>query len=176
MSKKALALAAALALLGSGASAKARDTLSQIMAQGDWHADLGRSIETGAPDECIATTLQGGFNFVFLSGADERLSEVEVVISHPTWAFTPGAAGNIDINIQGYIVSFRAYELDFPSPLVGKISSDTFRRLTDAMTRASSMTVTVGKAAPIALSLTGSTAVMRAFETCSGMNKFNPFK
>ena len=50
-----------------------------------------------------------------------------------------------------------------------EIDLDAFHKLVAAMDKAGSMTVTVGKAGPVTVSLNGSTVVVRAFETCAGI-------
>jgi hypothetical protein len=49
------------------------------------------------------------------------------------------------------------------------VDTPSIQPMLDAMAKASAMSVTAGKAAPISVSLLGSSKVLNAFRTCAGI-------
>lgn len=178
MGRNAWGLVAAIALVAPLATASADESLLPIAIQGDWMAVAHRSSEIAPPDVCAATTPVGKGGFVFWTDG----TSLEARVLNPSWSLPAGVQGNIDISVKGDDVSLPV-SANESTMLSAEIDLDAFHKLVAAMDKAASMTVTVGKAAPVTVSLSGSTVAIRAFETCAGIPASttapagaNPFK
>lgn len=175
---RAWRLVTIIAVLIPLATASAGEDLRPIAAQGDWIAVEHSPSEIAPPDVCAATTRAGEGAFLFWTDG----ISLQARVLNPSWSLPAGVQGNIGISVPGDDVSLPVTD-NQSTMVVAEIGLDAFHQLVAAMDRAGSMEVTVGKAAPVAVSLSGSTVVVRAFETCAGIPAntsappgANPFK
>lgn len=178
MGARVWGLVAMIALVPVLGIANADEMMQPLAQQGAWFAMAHHPSMVAPPDICLASTVAGHGLFAFWT--DGLTLEARMVNS--SWSLPSDVQGNIEINVQGDDVSLPVSENN--STMVGaEIDLDAFHKLVAAMDKAGSMIVTVGKAAPVTVSLNGSTAVVRAFETCadipadtSAPKGANPFK
>jgi hypothetical protein len=106
---------------------------------------------------------QTGFTF----RADRDSVEVRVVNS--AWSLPSDVQGTITVTVPGWHATF-----DITSNTSDMVSATIEQAdllpMFAAMDKAAAMTVAVGKAPPLTISLAGSTRVTDAFRTCAGIN------
>jgi hypothetical protein len=163
-----------LAVLAS-APAGADEGLYPLAAGGDWVAVAHKDSLVAPPDVCVALALGGKVGF----RADANYFQIRVMDN--SWSLPPNVEGTVTISVGQW-----KQELDIDDNTANTVNITTtepdISDLFDAMDKAITMTVTVGKAPPFNVSLAGSTRVTNAFRTCAGMQASpkgsgsNPFK
>ncbi len=147
-----------------------------VLAQsGNWVAMAHRVSVTAAPDVCIVFPLEA--NVAFRADDDG----VDFRVTDKSWSLPANTTGSIIVSAGDWktelaIAENTATTIDAPLSASGALAFFA------AMDKSASMTVTVGKAKPFAVSLTGSTRATNAFRTCAGIHSNsetpggNPFK
>lgn len=140
--------------------AVAEERFSTLAVGGDWHAVAYHESLISAPTMCGAMNLRTGV--LFRVDADD--AQIRVVDNN--WSLPADVVGSISIKIGDYSDTWDITE-NTAVMVAAATTRDDLVRLLDAMDRAASMAVTVGKAKPIATSLVGSTRATNAFRTCA---------
>jgi hypothetical protein len=156
-------------------AAVADERLVPLAQSGDWIAVSHKASITAPPDVCIAFNQRAGIAF----RSDGNTFEFRVI--NDKWSLPASVEGSVVIVIGDWKLT-----LDISDNTDNSISADVepaeVLTLLAAMDKASTMTVTAGKAKPIVASLTGSSKVANAFRTCAGIEGSsgkggeNPFK
>ncbi len=150
---------AALALSG-GSNAVADDGITPIAAEGDWMATEHQDSITDAPDVCMAMELPAEFAL----RADSN--DVEFRLVNTSWALPADVSGNMNLAVNGNKYSL-AITSNTNNMVAAAVSDEQLLAIAGDMNKSGSMTVTVGNAPPVQVSLSGSNSVMTAFLTCA---------
>ena len=152
-----VAVGCALPLQGS-----AEEMVVPLAQSGDWITAAHRTSITAAYDACLTTNLASGVAF--------RIDRESILmrVSDRSWSLPAGVTGSVSVQIGDWKETFPIGGND--STMVDVVLSPSVAvKIFDAMDKASAMTVAVGKAKPIQVSLSGSTRATNAFRTCGGM-------
>ena len=157
---------AILALAASFAPAHGQEQIMPLAASGQWAAVARKANMVAPPDICMAINASAGIAF----RADMMTVEIRVI--DKSWSLPAGVEGTISISLPGYDKEWPIFdnEATMVSVLLGREGAE---QLMDAMDKAATMTVKIGKAAPKTVSLTGSTTATNAFRTCARLRGTN---
>ncbi|HEY4041387.1 MAG TPA: hypothetical protein VGM32_06020 [Rhodopila sp.] len=129
---------------------------------------------TARPDVCLAINSHG---IAFRSNEDG----VQLRVIDHRWSLPSGVTGSVTVGVGGWSQSFDID--DNTSEMVNaETPQDDLAEMFSRMDKATSMTIAVGKAKPLQVSLVGSTKATTAFRTCAGVTsnsaspESNPFK
>lgn len=170
----ASAFAAVVIVLGAK-SVRADEGIYPLAASGDWYAAEHRPNMTGRPDVCIAMNMVQGVAFRAGYGG------VEFRVINSKWSLPSHVQGEVSITV-GSVKQTLEIDANDSTFVSASVSPEFLVPLFTAMDDAANMSVTVGKAKPVIVSLTGSTRVTNAFRTCAGINSnaktpgSNPFE
>jgi hypothetical protein len=173
---RAVVAVTALAVLGIG-SAAADEQLSPIAASGDWVAMAHRTSMVAQPDVCAALTISNGT----MVGLRASGQDIELRVANDGWSLPAEVSGDVHLAIADWSADLEVGS-NMDSWVAAPISQDQIGPLLQKASQASAMTVTVGKAKPITVSLAGSAKVLNAFRTCADIHGGdakggdNPFK
>jgi len=175
MAKSYLGAAALAYSLACPTLANADDHLMPIAQSGDWIAMAHKVSLTAPPDVCIAFNLSAGIAL----RADGNTIQLRVIDGK--WSLPVSVQGSVLISIGDWKLPLEINDNTSDSISAALKPMEIFALLA-TMDKATTMTVTAGKAKPIPVSLTGSAKVANAFRTCagieggSGKGGENPFK
>lgn len=149
-----------LALLTS--PAQAEEQLRPLASSGAWIAMAHSPSMTEPDDVCLLASGGAASMVAFRFGQDH----LEFRVADPKWALPAAVKGAVVIS-AGQVT--RTYEIADNSDhsVVTIVPDGDMRDLFAAMDKASFMAVTVGKAAPLRVSLAGSIKATSAFRTCA---------
>ncbi len=140
----------------------ADEQIVPIAESGDWVAMEHRPSMMDPPDVCLAANTEAT---VLLRDDGTTL---EVRSSNKSWSLPDGVQGNFAIAVNNNSYSFNIdYNTD--SMVSATVDADKVSALLDDMAKAASLKLTIGKDAPISVSLDGSTKALNAFRTCAGI-------
>ena len=153
----------------------ADEQMRPLAIGGDWAAFQHSQGMTAAPDLCVAVNARANVGF--------RASEtgVELRVSNRSWSLPAGVEGEIVIAVSE-LKSTARIGANTEDSVAAAMAEEDYVPLFAAMTKAPAMTIAVGKAKAINVSLAGSAKVMNAFRTCAGIRGNdhkggeNPFK
>jgi hypothetical protein len=142
--------------------ARADEQMMPLAISGEWAAMAHKPSMTQPPDVCVAMNPKTGV--AFWSDGDS----VQIRVLNEAWSLPASVKGQIMVAVGNVKLSFDIN--DNTNKMVdANMESAEYQPLFGAMDSASSMMVTVGKAAPIAVSLLGSSKATNAFKTCAGI-------
>lgn len=143
--------------------ASAEEVLRIAATAGDWAMMTHQPSTISRVDMCMMVNQSAGV----LLRADADRTEVRVF--NRTWSLPAHVEGTIRAKVGALD---RSYDIDDNTDqlISAPMDRSEIKELLDAMDQASSMTVFVGKAPPISVSLSGSTKVANAFRTCAQIN------
>jgi hypothetical protein len=156
-----LALASA-ALLGNCVSARAEEQMVPLAISGDWVAMAHRPDMIARADVCIVFDAKRGVALRSGNGV------VQLRVTNSSWSLPADVQGNITVNVDAWNAIF---EIDDNTDTMvnAEIADNLIEPMFAAMDKASNMSITVGKAKPVVVSLSGSTRATNAFRTCAGI-------
>ena len=145
------------------ASAMADESMRPIARSGDWIAFAHSETMIAKPDVCVAASMPSGV--ALRSGEDE----IQLRVVDQKWSLPTGVSGSVTISVG---VWSKSIDIDdnTDTTISVVLPPDIYAPMFEAMDKASTMLVTVGKAKPINVSLAGSTKVTNAFRTCAGIS------
>lgn len=158
-----------IALLGLGLSlmavcglARADEEVVPLAEGGDWVALSHHASMTAGVDVCIVLNARNDIGF----RADR--DGMVLRVNNETWALPTSVQGDILLSVGQWKTTLN---ITFNSATMvdAVISRDVVLPMFGAMDNASVMSVTVGKAKPLSVSLVGSTRATNAFRTCVGI-------
>jgi hypothetical protein len=170
-------LLVASAFLVSGiVTANAEEETHIITSSGEWAAMSHSPSQLAPADTCMAVTIAG--NSVFMLRIDEETKEIRVV--NKKWTLPSGVTGSFNVTIGSYHKSFDI-EHNTDVMVTTEVDSDGLVEFINAMDKGSTITVSAGKSAPMAFTLSGSTRVTNALKVCAGIHEAskpgaNPFE
>jgi len=151
-----------IGLLFAPGVARADERLVPLAISGDWVALAHQTSITARPDVCLVSNPVNGV--AFRAGFEG----VQFRASNSGWSLPTAVHGTIVILIGDWTSSFEIS--DNTDTMVNvEVPNDIVLPMFSAMDKASVMTVTIGKAKPILVSLAGSTRATNAFRTCAGI-------
>jgi hypothetical protein len=117
---------------------------------------------TAAPDMCVAMNISAGL----MLRVDAQTAEVRVI--DQAWSLPADVDGEISIAVGDWK---QVYPVGHNSSIMvaAIMESSDLTEMMGAMDKATTMTVTVGKSKPKAVSLAGSTKATNAFRTCANL-------
>jgi hypothetical protein len=173
--KSLMRVAGLLAILVASGSASADEQVTTLADSGEWAAVAHRGSVVGAPDVCIAGNMAQGFLFRTSS------EEFEVRVYNVNWSLPANVSGSIAIRAGAWAKDI-SITGNTDNMVTAQMVQTDLIDLLSAMDKLSTLSVSVGKAKPIAVSLAGSARVTNAFRTCAGipgnsaMPGSNPFQ
>ena len=152
-------------ILGIAASgvAMADEMMVPLVVSGDWAALAHRPTMLAAPDACMVGNFGKGLAF----RADSETIELRMM--DKKWSLPADIQGSIVVSVGAWKATLEI-DSNTSNLVAAVIERDALGPMFAAMDKASSMTVTVGKAPPTVISLAGSTRATDAFRTCAGIN------
>jgi hypothetical protein len=173
---RAKAAALCLATLATGAGVSyADEEMVPLAISGEWVAAAHHPSQIAPPDVCMAFDIKSAVAF---RASDDG---TEFRVSDNKWSLPPRAEGDILISI-GTLSTVLHIDWNDATMVSAPVAFPALIPMFDAMDKAPSMSVTVGKAKPLLVSLVGSTRATNAFRTCAGINSnaaspgSNPFE
>jgi hypothetical protein len=166
---------AALIVCSCPLMAIADEQMVPLAQSGEWVAMAHKVSITARPDVCVAFNLRAG---IALRGDGDT---VEFRVIDKNWSLPASVTGDVLIAVGGWNLTLAINDNTEDSISSEMKPADIVALLTN-MDKAATMAVTVGKAKPISVSLTGSSKVANAFRTCAGIEDGstkggeNPFK
>jgi hypothetical protein len=161
----AVVLTACPLALGLARPALADETMVQLATGGDWMALAHRPSMVAAPDVCLAVYQSSSGNNIALR-IDNH--DVEFRVGNEDWSLPSGVAGTIKVAV-GTWYTFMDVAFNTNDRVDAMMSRDQLVGMVKVMDNAAAMMVTIGHAAPIPVSLNGSTKVTNALLTCAGI-------
>lgn len=156
-------------------SAFANEQTRILAATGDWAA-LAHSVDlVSPPDVCLLGHRSSGLAFRH----DANGTEARMI--NKSWSLPAGIEGTITIAAGTWnkTIPIRA---NTDTAVAAIVDDDDLSPMFAAIDRAATMTIKVGKAKPVVISLAGSTKATNAFRTCAGIKSTtrlpggNPFE
>jgi hypothetical protein len=142
-------------------TATAGEMTVPLAMSGDWSAAAHKPDMISPPDICVASNRKGlGFR------ADSKTFQVRM--TNESWSLPVNVQGEILISIGTWSRSL-SIAANTDTGVAAIMDPDDLAPMFAAMDRASTMSVKVGKAPPVVMSLSGSTKVTNAFRTCAGI-------
>jgi hypothetical protein len=138
--------------------ARADEQLTPLAISGSWAALAHQSSVIAPPDVCVVFDATSGV------ALHADVGGIQLRIANRDWSLPTGVIGTIVISVGGWSHSF---EIDANTN--AEVPQDVIGPMFDAMDKSISMSVVVGKAKPIPVSLSGSTRATNAFRTCAGI-------
>lgn len=159
-----LAISASL-IIGHGALAD--EGMIPLAESGDWIALAHHTSMLAPPDMCLAANIQQGVAF------RSDVNGVQIRIINQSWSLPAGVQGSIMISVGTFKTTL---EIDDNTSnwVNAEISDDITIPLFSQMDNNSRMFISVGKARPMEVSLSGSTKATNAFRTCAGIKSNAP--
>jgi hypothetical protein len=155
-------------VLAGSASCALADEQTQVTAQsGDWAAMTHSPSETDPPDLCIA------FNPISKVGLRSDGTTTSIRIINDSWSLPAEVQGTIIIAV-GSDTQTLAITSNTSASAEADIDPSAVQPLLDAMAKETEMKITIGKAKPLIVSLSGSTVVLNAFRTCANIGGSAP--
>ena len=142
--------------------AVADERLVPLAISGNWIAMAHRQSITSRADVCMVANMKSGFAI----RVDETTKQIRVIDDH--WSLPSGATGTVTITIGDW---HQVFDIDdnTSDSVNAEIDPDVLTDMLNWMDKATSMSVTVGKAKPFLVPLAGSTRATNAFMTCAGI-------
>jgi hypothetical protein len=138
----------------------ADEQMVPLAVSGDWVAAAHQTSMTAAPDVCIVMNQESGVAF------RAAIEGIEFRVANSTWSLPSNVQGSIFVAVGQWNATLQI--VDNTDTMVGaEVDADTITPMFNAMDKATSMSVTVGKARPFSVSLAGSTRATNAFRTCA---------
>ena len=161
MKKRALAAALLASLMPPPAWAD--EGLQVIAASGNWFAVVHKESSISPPDVCGAGS--GTSGLVLRIDSDTA----EIRMQNEKWSLPANVVGQMTIAVGDWKKTYDIVE-NTANMVTSLVDKSDMESMITAMDKAASMSVTVGNAAPIPVSLSGSTVVTNAFRTCAGLH------
>jgi hypothetical protein len=155
-----LVIAATVAALSVPQIAKADEQMMPLAISGEWAAVAHHASMTEPPDVCLVMNLKAGF--AIRSDGET----VQIRVSNDSWSLPTSVHGAIAVAVGNVKLSFDIND-NTNTMVNADMEPSEYQPLFDGMDAASSMLVTVGKAAPFSVSLVGSSKATNAFKTCA---------
>jgi hypothetical protein len=155
--------------------AAADEQMVPLAQSGEWVAMAHKVSMTATPDVCIAVNPRAG---IALRGDGDT---VEFRVFDKKWSLPNSVQGNVLISIAGWSVTL-AISANSDDSVTAELDPTEILSLLTNMDKSAAMSVTVGKAKPIPVSLAGSSKAANAFRVCAGLDGSsekggeNPFK
>jgi hypothetical protein len=163
-------LAAAILLCGAvGMPHKALcdEQIVPLAQSGDWMAAEHTTSMTAPPDVCMAVDNEG--DLAFRSDG----TSVEIRSQNQSWSLPDGVQGTVEIIVNGNTYTFNI-DSNTDKMIDAEVDPSKVSPILDDIAKASSLQMTIGKAKPITVSLSGSAAALNAFRTCAGISGSAP--
>jgi hypothetical protein len=170
-----LGAAAALLAIACPPVVHADEQLVPLAQSGEWVAMAHKISITSPPDVCIAFNPMAGI------ALREDGDTTQFRVTDKKWSLPTSVQGNVLIVIGDWKLTL-TISANTEDSIAANMEQPEIATLLTNMDRAATMAVTVGKAKPIPVSLTGSSKAANAFRTCagieggSGKGGENPFK
>lgn len=144
------------------------DEQTQVTAQsGNWAAMTHSPSETSPPDLCVA------FNPISKVGLRSDGTTTSIRIINESWSLPTNVQGTIII-AAGSVTQSLDITSNSNDWAEANIDPAAVQPLLDTMAKETVMSITVGKAKPLEVSLAGSTVVLNAFRTCANIGGSAP--
>ena len=134
----------------------------RLAVSGDWMAAAHRPSITAPADICI---VGNAVSKVALRADREGL---QLRVANANWSLPVGVRGSITINL-GEWKTILQIDGNTHTTVNADIPDDVVRPLFAAMDKAANMSVAVGEAGPISVSLSGGARATNAFRACAGI-------
>jgi hypothetical protein len=142
--------------------ALADEQLIPLAQSGSWAAVEHRPSMMDPPDVCLASVINGAM------ALRSDGTTVELRSGNDSWSLPDGVQGSISFTVNGNTYSFDIVS-NTDTMVSADVDADKVQPILDDMAKASSLTLTIGKAKPISVSLSGSSKALNAFRTCAGI-------
>jgi hypothetical protein len=151
---------AVIGFLITSQTTRADEQMRPLAISGDWVAMAHQTSMTAPPDMCLVVN---GVSGIAIRAADES---VQFRVVNKTWALPTGVAGTIMLTIGDWKT---VLDIDDNTDTMvnAELSNESIVPMFTAMDKSSNMSVTVGKAKPVLVSLSGSTRATNAFSLLS---------
>lgn len=157
-------LTALLALCCLATSAAIADERTDVIAaSGEWAAIRHSESQIAPPDVCMLANVRR--HVAFRKGEDG----LEMRVLDENWSLPDDVTGTIDVAVASFSKKLKI-TANTSTQVVADLDDETAQALFEAMDRSGQMTVTVGKAKPINVSLQGSSRAAVAFKHCARLN------
>jgi hypothetical protein len=153
---------ALVATLSVATLARADEQLTPLAISGSWAALAHQSSIIAPPDVCVVFDVTSGVALHADAGG------VQLRIVNKDWSLPAGVHGNIIVSI-GVWKEVLAIDDNADDMVNAEVPQDVLEAMFAAMDKSTSMSVAVGNAKPLLVSLSGSTRATNAFRTCAGI-------
>ena len=153
----------------------ADEQMTPLAVSGTWIAMAHKPSMIAPPDVCLAVDSATGVG-LWSNGA-----VVQLRVVNSKWSLPTGVDGQIVVAVGDWNTTLDIID-NSDTVVMASLEDDQRDALLQAMDKASAMSVKVGKAGPLKVSLSGSTKVTTAWRTCAGLRSSggtpdtNPFK
>lgn len=161
--------------LSVGAPTHADEQMIPLAVNGTWIAMAHRPSMIAPADVCVAMDTTSGVALWAGPG------DVQFRVINKKWSLPAHVVGQIVVSVGGWSSTLDITDND-DTMVMASLDEDQRGGLLKAMDKAGSMSVKVGKAGPVEVSLAGSTKVTNAWLACAGLSggtggaDSNPFK
>jgi hypothetical protein len=155
--------------------AMADEQMRPLAMAGTWIAMAHQPSMIAPPDVCLALDAATGVA-LWSNGED-----VQLRVINSKWSLPTNVAGEVVVSIADWTATLGIND-NTDTMISASMEEGQRDALLQAMDKGSSMSVKVGKAGPMKVSLSGSTKVTNAWRTCAGLKgsagtpDTNPFK
>ena len=157
------AMASALLVSTNPRPSGADERMRMLATGGEWVAMAHSDSMIAHADMCAVANMASGI--IFRAEADG----LEFRATNPNWSLPTDVEGTIILVVGEWKASLEISS-NTDSMVAAGVATDNVVPMFTAMDKASSMSVTIGKAKPFQVSLKGSTRATNAFRTCAGIN------
>jgi hypothetical protein len=136
--------------------------LTPLAISGSWAALAHQSSIVAPPDVCVVFDVTSGV------ALHADIGGIQLRVANSDWSLPAGVAGTIVISVGNWSHSFLIDD-NTDNMVNAEVPQDIIGPMFDAMDKSSGMSVVVGQAKPMLVSLSGSTRATNAFRTCAGI-------
>lgn len=144
-------------------SVRADEQIRIIAQSGEWGALVHLPSMTAAPDVCLAVNPTHGVA-IRADGED-----IEFRLTNKSWSLPAGVTGSIGLSVGSWEASLEINNNN-SNTVTAVLPPDDVGPMFAAMDKSPLMSVTVGKAKPLNVSLVESAVAINAFRTCAGIH------
>lgn len=162
-------------LIATAAPARADEQMIPLAMSGTWMAVAHKASLVAPPDICVVTDVATGF-VLWTNGEEVQLRFVD-----QKWSLPSYVVGQITVSIADWTAAFDITN-NSGTMVIALLDENQRSALLQNMNKGRSMSIKIGKAAPVRVSLEGSRKVTNAWRTCAGLEggdgttESNPFK
>ena len=151
-----------VATLGFAGLAMADEQMTPLAVSGNWVALAHQPSMIGPADVCLVAEATGGVALRASGGG------IQLRIVNEKWSLPANVKGDIAMSVGNWKTTFEIDD-NTNDMINAEVPPEIVDPMFAAMDKAASMSLAVGNAKPLLVSLSGSTRATNAFRTCAGL-------